>query len=170
MIHRVRDLSPVLAQLLIRRQRRARGDFALEPRAEGLCGGDLTRGAQARHDGACVVAVRVGEVLEVQGGLDGWVGAGEVELALGARARDVGCHAEGVNGLVVAEARGVEAEGDLVAVHHHVGWFVGGAGCSAEEESRVAVHCGLVRWDGAVEFPDDDRFRVVHEVVADSGD
>ena len=155
------DAPAVLAQLFVRRQRRARGDFALEPRAEGFRGGDLARGAQARDDGACVVALRVGEVFEVQGGLDGWVGAGEVELALGARAWDVGRHAEGVDGLVVAEARGVEAEGDLVAVHHHVGWFVGGAARSAEEDPRVAVHCRLVRWDGAVEFPDYDRFRVV---------
>ena len=81
-VHRMRDPPPVLAQLFIRREGRARGDFALEPRAEGLCGGDLARGAQARDDGAGVVAVRVGEVFEVQGGLDGWVGAGEVELAL----------------------------------------------------------------------------------------
>ena len=164
------DPPSVLAQFFIRRQGWAGGDFALEPGAEGFCGGDFACGAQARDDGACVVAVRVGEVSEVQGWFDARVGAGEVELALGARARDVGRHAEGVDGFVVSETGGVEAEGDLVAVHHHVGWFVGGAGRAAEEDPRVAVHRCLVRWDRAVEFPDDDRFRVVQEVVADSRD
>ena len=55
-------------------------------------------------------------------------------------------------------------------MHHQVGGFVGGAGRAAEEDPRVAVHGGLVRGHGAVEFPDYDRFRVVEEVVADSGD
>ena len=55
-------------------------------------------------------------------------------------------------------------------MHHHVGWFVRGAARSSKEEACVAVHGCLMRWDRAVEFPDYDRFRMVEEVVAESGD
>lgn len=50
--------------------------------------------------------------------------------------RDVGRHAEGVDGGVVAEACGVEAEGDLIAVHHYVG-YAGGVIGSREEDAGV---------------------------------
>ena len=107
--------------------------------------------------------------MEVQGRFYGWVGACEVEAAFAFGPRDVGCHAEGVDGGVVAEAGGVEAEGDLVAVHHYVGdaWGVAGA---REEDAGVGVHGRLVGGDGSVELPHYDAFGVVEEVVADAGD
>lgn len=85
------------------------------------------------------------------------------------RPRDVGRHAEGVDGGVVAEAGGVEAEGDLVAVHHYVG-DAGGVAGPGEEDAGVGIHGCLVGGDGLVQFPHYDRFGVVEEVVADAGD
>ena len=41
---------------------------------------------------------------------------------------------------------------------------------AGEEEARVRVHGRLVGGYGAVEFPHDDAFWVVEEVVADAGD
>lgn len=147
----------------------ARGHLARQPGGEGGLGGDAAGGAEAGDQGGGVVAGRVAEVAEVQGGLDARVGGGQVELAFGFGAGDVGRHAEGVGGGVVAEAGGVEAEGDLVAVHHDVrdAGRVPGAG---EEDAGVGVHGRLVRGHGPVQFPHDDAFRVVEQVVPDAGD
>lgn len=166
----MRDAAAVRTQLGVRLQGRARGDLALEPGREGGLLRDFAGGAQAGDEGRGVVAGGVGKVLEVEGGFDGWVGAGEVQAAAGAGARDVGRHAEGVEGLVVAEALGVEAEGDLVAVHHEVGGLGGGGGGAPEEEAGVGVHGCLVGGDGGVEFPHDDGFGVVEQVGPDAGD
>lgn len=174
----------VAAEVGVRGDVGARGDFAFEPGGEGRAAGDLAGGAEAGDEGGGVVAGGVGEVVEVEGGLGGGGGRGEVEAALGLGAGDVGRHAEGVERGVVAEAGGVEAEGDLVAVHHDVGdargvvvvvavaVAVAGAACrgAGEEDAGVRVHGRLVRGHGPVEFPHDDAFRVVEEVVADAGD
>ena len=163
----MRDTAGVLAQRLISRDGWPRGDLAREPGLERLLRGDLAGSFEASDQCCGVVAGGVGEVLEVEGRLDGWVGAGEVEAAARTWTGDVGCHAEGVDGGVVAEAGGVEAEGDLIAVHHYVCWVRGGA---LEEETCVAVHGGLVGWYGAVEFPDDDGFGVVEKVSSHARD
>lgn len=166
----MRHAAAVRAQLGVGLQGGPRRDFAFEPGGEGRLLCDFAGGAQAGDEGGGVVAFGVGKVLEVQSGLDGWVAAREVEAPLGAGARDVGRHAEGVDGLVVAQALGVEAEGDLVAVHHYVGGLVGVGGGAAEEETGVGVHGCLVWGHGRVEFPHYDCFGVVEEVGADAGD
>lgn len=166
----MRHAAAVRAQLGVGLQGWARGDFAFEPGGEGRLLCDFAGGAQAGDEGGGVVAFGVGKVLKVESGLDGWVAAREVEAPLGAGARDVGRHAEGVDGLVVAEALGVEAEGDLVAVHHYVGGLVRVGGGAAEEETGVGVHGCLVWGHGRVEFPHYNCFGVVEEVGADAGD
>lgn len=121
MVHRVCDPAAVVAQLFVGGYGGAGGDFAFQPGGEGGLGGDFAGEAEAGDDGGGVVAGGVGEVLEVEGGLYGGVGGRQVEAALALGPRDVGRHAEGVDGGVVAESGGVEAERDLVAVHHYVG-------------------------------------------------
>jgi hypothetical protein len=101
-VNSVSSSATVLRQLLVGGDFRARRNFALDPVAEGGLCGDLSGGFEAGDDGGGVVAFRVGEVAEVEGGLDGGVGGGEEEAA-GAGAGDVGGHAEGVDGGVVAE-------------------------------------------------------------------
>ena len=76
------DLAAVLAELGVRLDGGARGDFAGEPGGEGGLEGDFAGGAEARDDGGGVVAGWVGEVFEVEGGFDARVGRGEVEVAL----------------------------------------------------------------------------------------
>lgn len=114
-------LAGVEAEIGVRLDVWAGGDFAFQPGGKGGLGCDLAGVAEARDEGGGVVAGWVGEVFEVEGGFDGGVGRGEVEAAFAFRAGDVGGHAECVEGGVVAEAGRVEAEGDLVAVHHDVG-------------------------------------------------
>lgn len=170
----VGDAPSVGGQLLVGLALGARGDLALEPVLEGSLLGDLSRGLEAGDDGGGVVALRVGEVAEVEGGLDVGVGRGEVELAAGAGAGDVGGHAEGVDGGVEAHACCVEAEGDLVAVHHDVGVLgvvaVGVGDLAAEEDAGVRVHGGLVGGDGLVELPHDDGLGVVDQVLTYTGE
>ena len=79
-IHRMRRPAPVLAQLFIRIQTGPGRNLALEPRLERLLLRDLARGAQARYYRPGIVALGVGEVLEVQRGLDGRVCAGQIHL------------------------------------------------------------------------------------------
>ncbi len=169
MVDGVGDLAAVLAELGVGGDVGARGDLAFEPGGEGGLLGDFAGGAEAGDDGGGVVAGGVGEVAEVEGGFDGGVGGGEVEVAFGAGAGDVGRHAEGVDGGVVAEAGRVEAEGDLVAVHHDVG-DAGGVAWAGEEDAGVRVHGCLVGGYGAVQLPHYDAFRVIEEVVADARD
>lgn len=99
----VGDAAAVLGQLLVALALGAGGDFTLDPVFEGGLLGDLAGGLEAGDDGGGVVAFWVGEVLEVEGGLDGGIGGGQEEAAAGARAGNVGGHAEGVDGAVVAE-------------------------------------------------------------------
>ena len=69
---------------------------------------------------------------------------------------------------------GVEAEGDLIAVHHDVGDVAVAAGgvldLSAEEDTSVGVHGGLVGRNGLVQFPEDDALRVIEQVLANTRD
>lgn len=57
-------------------------------------------------------------------------------------------------------------------MHHDVGdaWGVVVVVGTGEEDAGVRVHGRLVRGHGPVEFPHDDAFRVVEEVVADARD
>lgn len=149
MVDRVCDLAAVVAEFLVGGYGGARRDFAFEPGGEGGLGRDVAGEAKARDNGFGVVAGRVSEVAEVEGGFDGRVGGGEVEAAFGFRAGDVGRHAEGVDGGGVAKPGGVEAEGDLVAVHHYVG-DAGGVAGPGEEDAGVGVHGRLVGGYGPV--------------------
>lgn len=97
--------SAVFGQLFIGGALGAGGDFALDPVFEGGLLGDLAGGLEAGDDGVGVVAFGVGEVAEVEGGLDSGVGRGEEKAAAGAWAGDVGGHAECIDGGVVAETR-----------------------------------------------------------------
>ena len=169
MVDGVGDLAAVGAEFGVCLEGGAGRHFALEPGGEGGLFGDVAGEAEAGDDGGSVVAGGVGEVLEVEGWFDGWVGRGEVEASFAFGARDVGRHAEGVDGSVVAQAGGVEAEGDLVAVHHYVG-YAGGVSGAGEEDAGVRVHCGLVGGHWAVELPHYDAFRVVEKVLTDAGD
>lgn len=74
--------AAVFTELFVRGDGGAGGDFAFEPGGEGGLGCDLAGGAQAGDDGGGIVSRGVGEVFEIQGWFDGWVGAGEVELSL----------------------------------------------------------------------------------------
>jgi hypothetical protein len=103
MVNRMCCPTSIFRQLLVCSDGRAGGNFALDPVAEGGLCGDLSGGFEAGDDGGGVVAFRVGEVAEVEGGFYCGVGGGEEEAAAGAGAGDVGGHAEGVDGGVVAE-------------------------------------------------------------------
>ncbi|KAL5874482.1 hypothetical protein ACKVWC_011604 [Pyricularia oryzae] len=184
-VHGVRDAARVLADLLVGLDLGAGCDLALDPVLEGSLLGDLARHLDAVHERRGVVALRVREVAEVERGLDLGVRRGQVQAAARPRAGDVGRHAEGVavGRLRVAQPRGVEGEGDLVAVHHDVGNVavgdglgVGGGGLlaggvgrlAAEEDAGVRVHGGLALGHGLVELPHDDALGVVDEVLADA--
>lgn len=184
-VHGVRDAAGILGQLLVRLQFVARRDLALDPVLERRFVGDLARRPQPEHERRRVVALGVCEVPEVERRLDAWVCGREVQASAGARARDVGCHAERIDWCVVSQACGVQAERDLVAVHHHVGDVAVGEALGVEdrgwvrcrsvgslapqENACIRVHGGLVRRDGLVEFPDDDGFGVVQEVLTHAG-
>lgn len=156
----MRHPAAVLGELLVRLESGAGRDFSLDPVFEGGLLGDFAGGAEARDDGGGVVALGVGEVAEVEAGLDARVVGGEEDAAAAAGARDVGCHAEGVLGGVVPEARGVVDEGDLVAVHHDVCDVAVAAGrvgdFAAQEDAGIGVLGRLVGGHGFVEFPHDD--------------
>lgn len=175
----------ILAQVLIGLDIRTGRDLALDPILKGGLLGDPAGGAQAKHKRGGIIAFGVGEVAEIQGGFDGRVVGGQVKPAARPRARDVGRHAKGVDGCVVAQACGVQAERDLVAVHHDVGDVVVGNGLRVEwrwlggggvgrfppqKDARVRVHGRLVGRDRPVEFPDDNGLRVVEQVLADAGE
>lgn len=173
-VHGVGHTTAVLGQLLVGLHLGTRGDLALDPLLEGRLLGDLTGGLETGHNGGGVVALGIGEVAEVQGGLDGGVGGGQEETTTGTGAGNVGGHAEGVHDLVVAETSSVEGEGDLVAMHHHIGDLAveaGGVGqLATEEDSGIRVHGGLVLGNGAVELPYDDTLGVVEQVLTDTGE
>ena len=75
----MRDSSTVLRKFLVSLDFWSWRDFFLEPVAEGGLFGDFTRGFEARDDGGCVVAFGVGEVAEIEGGLDAGIGGSEVD-------------------------------------------------------------------------------------------
>lgn len=59
-VHRVRDLPAILAQLLVRDDLRSRGDLALKPLREGGRGGNLARNLEAVDKSLGVVIGGVG--------------------------------------------------------------------------------------------------------------
>lgn len=101
-VHGVSDAATVLGELLVGLQLRARSDLALDPVLEGCLLSDLAGGLETSDDSRSIVSFRIGEVAEVQRRLDVGVGRGKVDAAARARTRDVGCHAEGIDGRVVA--------------------------------------------------------------------
>jgi len=103
-VYGVCDAATVLGELFVGDDLRARRDFALDPVREGGLLGDLAGSLETGDNGGCVVALGVGEVAEVERGLDGGVGGGEVDAAAGAGTGDVGRHAECVDGGVVTHA------------------------------------------------------------------
>lgn len=54
-------------------------------------------------------------------------------------------------------------------MHHYVG-HAGRVPWAGEEDAGIGIHGRLIGGDGAVQFPHDDAFGVVEEVVADAGD
>lgn len=126
----------------------------------------FTSGFETSDDGGGVVAFWICKVFKVEGGLDVGVFRGEVQLPFRSWTGDVGRHTEGIDGSVITQARGVVAEGNLVAVHHYICRFIWWEVGPAEKNAGIGVHGSLVGRDGAVEFPDDDTFGVVQEVVA----
>lgn len=70
--------------------------FAEEPVGEGGFLGDLARGFHSCYERGGIVALWVGEVAEIEGGLDGGIGGGEVDSSSASGTGDVGGHAEGV--------------------------------------------------------------------------
>lgn len=175
MVDGVGGAAGVLADGLVRLDLGAGGDLLLEPVLEGGLVGNLAGGLDAGDEGGGVVALGVGEVAEVEGGLDAGVGRGQVDAAARAGTGNVGGHAEGVAVLDdgVAQTLRVEGEGDLVAVHHHVGGVTvvagGVGGLAADKDTGVRVHGGLALGHGLVELPHDDGLGVVDEVLTDTG-
>ena len=78
---------------------------------------------------------------------------------------------EGIGGRI---PRCVEAERDLIAMHHDIRDLAVVTRrvrhLAAQEDARVRVHGRLVWRDRLVQLPDHDRFRVVEQVLADAGD
>lgn len=181
----MRDLARIVANVLVALHLRAGRHLALDPLLEGARFGDLARRLDAVHERRGVVALGVGEVAEVERGLDGRVRARQVQAAPGPRARDVGRHAKGhaVGDLFVAQTLRVEGERDLVAVHHDVGDIAVGQGrwvggllvggrvglLAAEEDAGVRVHGRLALRHGLVELPHDDGLGVVLQILAHTG-
>lgn len=64
----------------------------------------------------------------------------------------------------------MDAEWDLVAVHHDISAVTVEPGCvdglAAKEDTCIGVHGGLVWWNGLVELPHDDAFGVVDQVLS----
>ena len=58
--------------------------------------GDFSCGFEAGYDGRVVVAFGVGEISEVERGLDAGIGAGEVDTTARAGTWDIGRHAKGI--------------------------------------------------------------------------
>lgn len=182
MVHGVGGLAGVVAQLRVGLDLGAGGDLLLDPVLEGGLLGDLARGAHAEDERGGVVALGVGEVPEVEGGLDRRVRRRQVQAAPRPRPRDVGRHAERVPVLDVRvpQPQRVERERDLVAVHHDVGDVavryarrvrrrllrprVGRL--APQEDPRVRVHRRLVLRHGLLQLPHDDALRVVLQVLA----
>ena len=172
-VDRMGGAATILGQLLVGLDLGARGNLPLDPVLEWRLLGDLPGGLEAGDDGGGIVAFGVGEVAEVQRGLYRGIRGGQVDATTRAGAGDVGGHAEGVHGSVVPQTLGVEAEGNLVAVHHDIGGATVGAGgirsLPAQENAGVGIHGGLVGGDRTVELPNNDGLRVIEQVFTNSG-
>ncbi len=96
MVDRVRYFPPVLGELFVCLHGWAGRDFALQPFGEGRLLCYLPCGFEAGDEGLGIVVLGVGEVAEIEGGLDGGVRGGEEDSSSGAGTRDVGRHAESV--------------------------------------------------------------------------
>lgn len=170
----VGNATTVFGELLVGLDLRSRRDFALDPVLERSLLGDFTSRLETGYDSGGIVALGIGEVAEVQSRLHAGILRGQVEAAAGASTGDVRGHAESIDRGVVSQAGSVEAERDLVAVHHEIRDLAIRAGrvgdFAAQEDAAVRVHGGLVRGNGAVEFPDDDTLGVVDEILPDTGD
>jgi hypothetical protein len=64
----------------------------------------------------------------------------------------------------------VQAEGDLVTMHHDVGNVTivacGVGNFAAQEDTCIRVHGCLVLGNGLVQLKDDDALRVVEQILA----
>ena len=58
-------------------------------------------GSEAGNDGGGIVTFWIGEVFEIERGLDGGVFGSEVKLPFGSWTRDVGRHTEGIDWRVI---------------------------------------------------------------------
>lgn len=170
------DAASVFADLLVRLHLGAGSNLFLQPFFEGALLSDFPGSLDAGNKGGGVVALGVGEVAEIQGGLDGGVCRRQVDAAARSRAGDVGSHAECVTvlDLAIAQTLGVEGEGNLVAVHHDVGGVsvvaCGIGWLSANEDTGIRIHGGLVGGNRLVELPHDDGLWVVQQVFANPRD
>lgn len=168
--------ASVFADLLIRLHLGAGSNLFLQPLLERALLSDFTGSLDAGNEGGSVVAFGVGEIAEIQGRLDGGVCRGQVDAAARSRSGNVGGHAEciAVLDLAIAQTLGVEGEGNLVAVHHDIGSVsvvASGVGrLSADEDTGIRIHGGLVGGDRLVELPHDDGLWVVQQVFANSRD
>lgn len=168
--------ASVFADLLIRLHLGAGSNLLLEPLLEGAFLSDFTSSLDASNEGGSVVAFGVSEVAEIQGRLDSGVCRGQVDAATRSRSRDVGSHAEcvAVGDGAITQTLGVESEGNLVAVHHDIGsvsvvacgigWF------SANKDTSIRIHGGLVGGNRLVELPHDDGLWVIKQVFSHSRD
>lgn len=166
MVDGVRRTTAVLRQVGIGDDVRAGRDLADEPVAQRVGGGDLAGDPQPVHDGALVMALRVGEVPEVQGGMLGGIGSAQPHAAGGAGARHVRCHAHSVLRHGVAQTFGVDGERHLVEVEHQVGARL--VLVAAQEQPGVGVHRGVGR-QRARGLPEDHRLGVVQQVFPYAG-
>jgi hypothetical protein len=103
-VHSVSNAAAVFGKVLVALDLEARGNFALDPVLEWCLLSNLTSSLKTSDDSSSIVALRIGEIAEVQSGLDVGVRRSEVDAATGAGAGNVGCHAEGVDGRVVAKS------------------------------------------------------------------
>lgn len=168
--------ASVFADLLIRLHLGAGSNLFLQPLFKGALLSDFTGSLDASNESGCVVAFGVSEVAEIQGRLDSGVCRSQVDAAARSRSGDVGSHAECITvpDCTITQTLGVEGKGNLVAVHHDVG-SVSVVACgvgwlSANEDTSIRIHGGLIGGNRLVELPHDDGLWVVKQVFANSRD
>lgn len=168
--------ASVFANLFVGLHLGAGGHFFLQPLLERALLGNFTGSLDSSDKGGGVVAFGVGKVPEIQSRLHCRIGGSQIDAAARSRPGNVGGHAEciAIANLWVAQPLGVECEGNLVAVHHDVGGIsvlassVGGF--SADKDTGIRVHGGLVGGNWRVKLPHDDGLWVVKQVLANTGD
>ena len=166
MVDRVVHGPPVGGQVGVARDLGPRRHLALDPALERLRRRHLARDLEPVHDRLLVVALGVGEVLEVQRRLHLGVLRQQPHASHRPRPRDVRRHADHVVGHRVAQPLRVEGERQLVGVVHQVGAVV--VAEAVDEQRAVRVHHALRRQRPG-QLPDDDRLGVVDQVLADAG-